>query len=143
MSIPTYGPAVIGGVILLSVIGNIGSIFSGEAAPEPMAKPAISAVKAETPIVPPKVVAPLTEAEIAEAARKTAEKAEAEKQAEARWEALTDVAVKMAHAEGLTCDAGYLSHWLWKEGYTLTCNGYRYKYYIEDKGRGWRIRIAD
>jgi hypothetical protein len=56
----------------------------------------------------------------------------------------TDMAVKMARANGLRCDTvSYLQSWLTREGFTLGCNQFRYKYYLEDKGRGYEIKIPD
>jgi hypothetical protein len=55
-----------------------------------------------------------------------------------------DDAVDMAHEDGLRCDSvSTLDHWHLSNGWTLECNDYNYKYYIQDKGRGWQIRIAD
>jgi len=50
----------------------------------------------------------------------------------------------MAHQDGLRCDSvTSLDHWEFSNGWTLRCNNFDYKYYIQDKGRGWQISIAD
>jgi len=60
-----------------------------------------------------------------------------------------------AHAQTLANDASMLvrrsryrcdsvssiSSWATKPGFTVTCNGYRYKYYIEDKGGRWTVTL--
>jgi hypothetical protein len=57
---------------------------------------------------------------------------------------VTDTAVTMAHEDGLRCDSvTLLKPWEFSKGWTLQCNHWDYKYYVEDKGRGWQIRIAD
>jgi hypothetical protein len=56
----------------------------------------------------------------------------------------TDAAVNIAHANGLRCDTvSSLLSWAMSVGFTLRCNQFRYEYYLEDKGRGWEIRIAE
>jgi hypothetical protein len=55
-----------------------------------------------------------------------------------------DIAVQMAHRAGLRCGSiTIFKEWTFTKGWTLECNSYDYKYYIEDKGRGQQIRIAD
>jgi hypothetical protein len=57
---------------------------------------------------------------------------------------LADVAVDMAHEDGLRCNSvTLLDNWMFSNGWTLQCNHFDYKYYIQDKGRGWQISIAD
>jgi hypothetical protein len=60
------------------------------------------------------------------------------------WLRVTDTAVAMARADGLRCDSvTKLEPWMFSKGFTLQCNNFDYKYYLEDKGRGYQIRIAD
>jgi hypothetical protein len=57
---------------------------------------------------------------------------------------LADNAIAIARLDGLRCDSvSGLSSWSFSVGLTLECNKGHYKYYIEDKGRGYQARIAD
>jgi hypothetical protein len=57
---------------------------------------------------------------------------------------VADKAVAIAHLDALRCDSiTHVASWMFSRGLTLECNEWAYKYYIEDKGRGWYARIAD
>lgn len=57
-------------------------------------------------------------------------------------QALANDASMLVRRAGYRCDSvSSISKWVFSVGFNVTCNGYRYKYEIEDRGGKWRAKL--
>lgn len=55
---------------------------------------------------------------------------------------LSNEASKLIRANRYRCDSvSAINRWLFSAGFTVSCNGFRYQYDIEDKGGRWTVTL--
>ena len=55
---------------------------------------------------------------------------------------LADDASMLIRRAGYRCDSiANLQRWVYSSGFTVSCNGFRYTYHIEDKGGRWTVTL--
>ena len=57
-------------------------------------------------------------------------------------QALANDASMLIRRAGYRCDTeSSISKWVFSVGFDITCNSYRYKYEVEDRGGEWEARL--